>query len=407
MHSLLLLFIAVFWVSGFSGCRPQLADEEPVLRVGVIASLRGPARPWGLATVRCAQVIADYYNDRGGFLVQGQRVKIELIIVDDAFNASKATSVAHDLTTDGVNYVIGPLGDSTVTAAARVLDGSGVFYVHYGFDQVIQSANSLGVLGVPLPEQSLPILLKHLREIRHIQSVLVMAYGTEEGIRQKEIAENLAIDAGLALVPFSSFDVSEETFDLDLNLENLRRKVKRIVAADPEAILLAGCPPEACIILVDHLRQGGYLGVIATQNSQVPDLFAKIGAASDDVYFMGGPCVDEGRSAYFKELKARYLDLAGTWNHEAEVKLYALEFMLACIRQAGLASLEETSVMYRVLPDFSFVDPFYEHVEMIRVNGGMEDGLPWQMQTVIRISKMSGGQAILIEEVSEHAPEIL
>jgi len=398
LHSFILAALGVCLFAGSIGCDREPAIDDRVLRVGVIASLSGPAKPWGLTTVRCAQVIADYHNERGGFDLGGERVKIELIIRDDAFDAPTAARIAHDFTLDGVNYIIGPVGDATTAAASRVMDGAGAFYVHYGFNQETQSAGSLGVLGMPLPEQSLPVLLRHLRDAQYVDSVLIMAYGSGGGIYQKARAEQVAADLGFDLIQLSRFDVSEETFDSALNSASLRQRVGRVVAVAPDALILVGCPPEAFIVLLDRLRSGGYDGFICTQNFQDPSSLAKLSEASDGVYYVGGTPADELRSDYYAVLKERYLDFAGEWSEEADTKLYAMEFILACIRHAGSDALEDTSVMFRAIQEVRFEDPFFEESQMIEITGGSEDSLLRQIQTPIRISKMSDGQSVIVKE---------
>ncbi|WPJ96897.1 ABC transporter substrate-binding protein [Coraliomargarita algicola] len=404
LHFICFVLGALSLLGGLSACRERSTEDEHVLRVGLIVSLTGPARYWGLVTMRSAQVAAQYYNERGGFDLDGEKVKIELVVVDDAFDSVQAARVAHSMVSDGIRYIIGPLGDSTLAAAGRVLDGSGAFYVHYGFHREVQSTSSLGVLGMPLPEQSLPVMLRHLRDQQGVERVLVMAYGTEEGVRQKGIAEQVAINEGLQLVQLARYDVSEETFDVSLDPGRIQRKVRRVADAAPEALIVVGCPPEAFIVLVDRLRSGGYAGIIGTQNTQDPEYLARLGEASEDVYYVGGAPPDALRSDYFESLRDRYLDLADEWDEEANTKLYALEFILACIRVAGLDALEETSVMYRVLPEFSFEDPFYREPQQVSLLGGQDEGVPLQLQIPIRISRMSGGQAIVVEEAKRVRP---
>lgn len=404
LHALIHSLLGAWLLLALLGCRPQQAVDEPVLRVGIIASLQGPARPWGLATVRCAQVIADYHNERGGFELEGRKVKIELVIKDDAYDASQAAAVAHDLILEGVDYVIGPLGDAQVSAAARVLDSSGVFYVHYGFDFQELSAGSLAVQGMPLPVQSLPVLFKHLREKESVHTALIMAYNTEDGVRQKGVAEQMATAHGLELLKLSRFDVSEETFGLDLRDEALSRRVERVVQAGPDALILAGCPPESFIFLVDRLRSGGFTGFICAQNFQDASSLAMLGKSAEGVFYVGGVPSDDMRSEYYESLKARYLDLAQEWSEEADTKFYALEFILACLQDAGLIGLEDTSVMYRTLEEIRFKDPFYVDQRMILVTFVDEDNHSRQIRTPIRISKMSGGEALLVEETRQAIP---
>lgn len=47
------------------GCGAKQIGEEQVLKVGVIVPLTGPARAWGLETLHSAEVVAEYYNERG------------------------------------------------------------------------------------------------------------------------------------------------------------------------------------------------------------------------------------------------------------------------------------------------------------------------------------------------------
>lgn len=382
----------------FLGCGRNSEPDGRVLRVGIIASLSGPAQAWGQATVRSAQVIADYHNERGGFELDGERVRIELIVCDDGKGAAESARVAQDLVDDGVRYVIGPLGDAGALAATPILDCAGAFYIYYGFNQEQRGFRGLGALGMPVPEQSLPVLLQQLKREEAVRSVLVMAYGTDEGIWQKENAVCLVKDEGLDLLQLSRFDVSEETFASDLNLEAIQRRVAAVVDAAPDALLVTGCPPAAFVILVDRLRTGGYTGFICTQNAQDPTSLAKLGALSDRVYFVGGEVLDEVRSAYYLDLKQRYLDLAGTWDLEAETKLYALEFILACIQELGSAALEEPSIISHSMDKVCFQDPFYLEPHMLSILGGDGAGQARQIQTPIRISRMVNGRAVLVAE---------
>jgi branched-chain amino acid transport system substrate-binding protein len=366
--------------------------------VGIIASLSGPAQAWGLATVRSAQVVADYYNDRGGFELNGERIRIELIVCDDEGSAAVSVCAAQDLIDDGVRYVIGPLGDAEALAATPVLDCAGAFYIYYGFNQEQRGFRGRGALGMPVPEQSLPILLQQLKQEEAVESVLVMAYGTDEGIWQKENAVSIVKDAGFKILQLSRFDVSEETFPDDLTSVVMPRRVDSVVTAAPDVLILTGCPPAVFVVLVDRLRTGGYTGFICAQNAQDPMSLAKLGARSDRVYFVGGGGVDETRTAYYLDLKQRYLDLAGSWDLEADTKLYALEFILACIQEFGSAALEEPSIIYQSMDEVCFQDPFYLEPHMISIVGCQKSGQARQIQTPIRISRMENGRAVLVAE---------
>lgn len=398
LYTMALMVLGLSMLLSSTGCHEPTSRDPRVLRVGVIVSFKGPARYWGVVTMRSAQVVADYYNERGGFEVAGERVKIELVVLDDEFDATEANRVAHQLVSEGIHYTIGPLGDATVDAARRVLEGANVFYLHYGFDPALQGSGGLAVLGMPRPEQTLSIMFRHLRQEHHVSRAVVMAYGTEAGIRQKRVAEQLALDAGMELVRIARYDVSKETFDVSLDPQGIQRRVAGVVAAAPDLVVLAGCPPEAFVVIVDRLRSAGYRGFVGTQTTQDPGALAKLGEASDGIYYVGGEPADALRSEYFRTLKERYLDLAGEWDAEANKKFYALELIVSCIRAAGLEALDETSLIYPVLSELNIEDPFYQEPRALRLIGGQEEGLPRQLEIPIYITKMSGGRAVLVEE---------
>lgn len=59
---------------------------------------------------------------------------------------------------DDIDYVIGPVGSGFVSAASNILDWGGVLYAHYGLNQAFEVESSLGVLGMPMLQQSLSLL---------------------------------------------------------------------------------------------------------------------------------------------------------------------------------------------------------------------------------------------------------
>ena len=62
--------------------RPQ-AKPDKVLKLGALYAQSGPVSSWGISAVRGMQIIVDYYNQKGGITVGGQKYKLELVIYDD------------------------------------------------------------------------------------------------------------------------------------------------------------------------------------------------------------------------------------------------------------------------------------------------------------------------------------
>jgi hypothetical protein len=83
-------------ISGADG-RAQPDAKFPTIGLGLICSLFGDPRLWGLATQHSAQVPADYDNTRGGFAVGARRLLVELIVHDDRSTDEGAIPAAGEL----------------------------------------------------------------------------------------------------------------------------------------------------------------------------------------------------------------------------------------------------------------------------------------------------------------------
>lgn len=92
---------------------PAFSQGTPI-RIGVIQTLSGPAGAFGKDTLLGAQIAADQINGRGG--VAGR--KIELVVRDDKGTPNDSLAALREVTSDGVNLI---LGSSTSAPALAVL----------------------------------------------------------------------------------------------------------------------------------------------------------------------------------------------------------------------------------------------------------------------------------------------
>ncbi len=298
--SLLIVLLA------FGGCERGESPKDDVLRVGILASLTGPGKAWGEATLDTARLIADYHNARGGILVGDRRYPIELLVRDDQLDPAQTVEAVHELIQKEVKFIIGPLGDDSVVAVAPVLDAAGILYVHYGFRSELIRQDSLAVLGMPIPRQTLPVIFDFLSDQDGMHAVMVVATDTREALYQKTIAERLTQLEGFQLKRLSKFDVSEETFRVSQgDPELLAHKVRRITERAPDALLLVGFPPAEFTHLVYLLRRSGFEGKLIAQNAQDPQMLSKLGDLASEVMFAGGTLPVRRHSDNYETLKAR------------------------------------------------------------------------------------------------------
>ncbi|MEO0509859.1 MAG: ABC transporter substrate-binding protein [Verrucomicrobiota bacterium] len=399
----LAVIIAIGYLVGLVGCGKEMIGEKPVLRVGIIASLSGPGQSWGEATLSCARAMAAYHNERGGILIDGQKVPIEFVIKDDALEPGRAVEAAYLLAEDNLRYVIGPLGDDAIVAAAPVLDAAGILFIHYGFQPEVISSSSLGILGMPIAEQSMPVLFDYLASEKSVQTLAILARDVEEAIYQKGIAQSLAESVGIEVQRFSKFDVSEETLPPNKTREQLAERAALITAASPEALLLVGFPPSEFSSIVIQLRETGFEGIIATQNAQDIDMLQKIGPDANRLYFVGGTLPLDQRSDYYLDLRRRYLEMTGYWSDEVDTKFYALELIFQSVQKVGLAALEQTSEFYQIFDEAEFEDPFFKDERTFTLTGETSFGANRQICIPILISEFSEGEphAVIISKLPD------
>lgn len=374
--------------------------EEPELHIGIIATLSGPGRQWGETTLYCARVVADYHNSRGGFRVGGRDYHIRLLVEDDEFRPKGAVRAARRFArNDQVAHVIGPLGDDAALAAAPLLDGAGIVYVHYGFSPELSRERSFGILGMPPPARTLPAIYDYLAGERGVRTVCVLARGSPQAIAQKVIAEELARERGLRVLRFSRFDISEEVLSLetapDIATES-EATLGRMVAAGPDAVVLNGFTPAEMPEALRRLRGVGYAGPVVAQNAQEPDELAALGDAAGEVVFVGGRMPDAERTPYYLELRERYRELAAEWSAEFDTKLYALETLLQGIRASGRTDRGGAEAMLAYLGGSGYRDPFLREGRTVRLIGGAEGRPRREIALPVLISVFADGVAKVV-----------
>ena len=100
------------------------ADPPPEIRIGVIASLSGPAAEnSGRATTEAANLAVQQVNAEGGLLVGDVRYQVRLIFGDDENNAQTAVDVARRLIfQERVVALVGPQFSSNAIPVASVAE---------------------------------------------------------------------------------------------------------------------------------------------------------------------------------------------------------------------------------------------------------------------------------------------
>jgi branched-chain amino acid transport system substrate-binding protein len=142
---LLLLFTAACDLS----TEPKTAAP---IRVGAAVSLSGSLSVEGTDTRRGYELWADWVNnERKGVLVDGVRRNVELIIRDDASDATRSAQLVQELIDrDSVDFLLGPYGSAATLTTSAVAEAKGIIIIdtNGASDEIFSRGfqNTFGVL---------------------------------------------------------------------------------------------------------------------------------------------------------------------------------------------------------------------------------------------------------------------
>ena len=251
---------------------------------------------------------------------------------------------------------------------------------------------SLGILGIPVPLQTLPVIYEYLSETKAVETICVLATNEVESLGQKLLAESIARSQGIEPLRYSTFDVREENFDASLPGAQLIRRFEGLVRAKPDAVLLCGLGPEEVPQALFYIRQVGFTGPVVALNTQEPALFREMEELTEGLIFVGGYLQGDARSAYYDSLQLELMKEMVEWPIEADVKLYALDSLLRLIRHAGREAVHNPEVLRKTLDaPFKEQDPFFETSRPLRFIGEEIFSANRQISIPILLSEFSEG----------------
>jgi branched-chain amino acid transport system substrate-binding protein len=102
----LVIILAAVSIIGCPGAKPA---EEKTLRVGMILGITGFFTVREVPDMNQAQIAADIINEQGGISVNGDKYKVELVVVDTKSTMDGVTAAANKLVFDeNIKFIIGP-----------------------------------------------------------------------------------------------------------------------------------------------------------------------------------------------------------------------------------------------------------------------------------------------------------
>lgn len=354
MTSMRRAFLAGAAVAGLSLAGwPHAGQAESVLKVGVLGVMSGSAASWGLTNKYCAEATASIYNAQGGVEIDGEHYTIQVVPVDDKNDPKLTVSGAERLTQqEGIRYIIGPNVDTTAASVRPIAEKNGAIYIPYAFSKDLYTPPaSNAILGMIASYQAGPIIYKYLMDNRSVKRVAFVARNESDPLNQR--AEGVAAAKALGLEVVSAEDTYEP------GTTDFFPVMAKVVGGSPDLIVLSGVAPADAPLLIRSARELGYQGILSTETAQDAKVLSEVaGETANGFISVGGASTPEIRSAYMERFVDEYTKVAGEWNDEAGTKVYALEMVLATLRKAGKAAIDDVELFKAAIDDFAIRNPF-------------------------------------------------
>ena len=284
------LLIAAALIAGCSQQQPATtqtttATPQSVIKVGVIASLTGPASNVGTNIWQSAQVAADKINANGGVtLKDGSKAQLKLIVGDDESSQTGGQKAATKLITDDkVDVLVGGYSSAVTSAYEQTIAEYKVPYVVTGASSPIithrtdidtsyifhncPTTDTYGQYTTSFIDQVIrPAVNKKFSFSADRPFRLALIYqdtafgkGVQSAVNDTITRNNLNIQ----LVSQQSFKMGESDF---------RTPLTAIKAANPDAVYLAAFPNEGAPIITQARKDIGlntiFLNVENNDNAQ-------------------------------------------------------------------------------------------------------------------------------------------
>lgn len=341
-----LLLVTAGCSGGLGGGADDGASDDGPIKLGMLAPFSGSESAFGEYMQNGAQLAVNEVNADGGVLGRD----LELVVEDDACDATTAVAGANKLVTDGIAASVGGYCSGATLPTMPIFDEAGI-------PMVIPAANSN-----ELVEQGLPGVF------------LINGTGTQQAAAAVQYSENIgaatvaAIDDATAYSADLAASFVEQGTDAGLDVafeatvtpgENDYSAVATQLATEqPDLVYWTGYYQEGGLI-ARQAKDAGYDGVFLVGDGSVDAKFAEIAGEgyTDAVVgtFTQTPDMIDGAEGWI----ADYTELAGAAPGPYSTQSYdAVRVMAQAIEDAGSTDFDEVVAALEGLKDFdTFAGP--------------------------------------------------
>jgi branched-chain amino acid transport system substrate-binding protein len=323
------------WLTGLlslslvaAGCTSENTADGEIL-IGVNIEQSGTSTVLGSAELNAVRLVADEINKDGGVL--GKQIK--LVVKDNRSDPAESKRVVNDLIDQ--NKVVGIIGSGTTATTLPFLDvveQKKVPTVSMGASDAIVAKRKWVFKTPPNGAAIVGVLMQELT-LRGVKKVGFLAVNNQFGNQGVAVVTAGARQTGINVAGVERFQETEKDFSAQIG---------RLVAEDPDAILVSAIMPAAGIA-AKNINDSGYQGRVYFDGGAGAELFvAGAGKNAEDMFMVHSSILAANQitattpsALAQKEFFTKYTQKHSTFSGYASYSADALNILIEGIRKAG------------------------------------------------------------------------
>jgi len=333
-------FAAALMTTACAAQENQSASDE--IPIGVSIELSGPAQVQGEAYQKALQLEADRINAEG-VKVGDRTYRIKLVVRDNKSDPTEALQVVKSMIdNDKVVAIVGGGSSPTTMSTVDTVESRGVPTVSMGSSGAIVAPPDKRRFVFKTPANTNLVVDTMIEEFQRqgITKIALLSVDNAYGQAGLGAIEAAAKAGKVQLVASEKFTDADKDFTV---------QVTKLVAAQPEAIVVWAIPPGSTIA-AKNIKASGFTGKVFFDAGAGAELFIKGAGAESEGMYMVHPAVLAGskitgdspaaavQREFFQQYSAKYGNFSGFAPYAAD----ALRLIVAAIEKAG--SLDRTAI---------------------------------------------------------------
>jgi branched-chain amino acid transport system substrate-binding protein len=251
MRKIFILFLGPILILSLAVVVPGqslAAAKEKTIKIGMIGTFTGPLGPLGMVSKTGALLAQKHINEKG-FMVGGQKYKVEFVEWDERMDPKMAVAGANKMMDEGnIKVIIGPILSSSVLAVQPITQPKGVILVTFASaEDIIRPGITHTFRACPDNRMMAAVPATYLRAMK--AETLAFIIENEAGpLSSDKYTQQIFEELGGKVIGKEYFEVQTTDFTTQL---------VRLKAKNPDALFVSGSP-EASGLIIKQTREVGW-----------------------------------------------------------------------------------------------------------------------------------------------------